>query len=1443
MAPALDNDNGNRTIHNIFLISINFTLGTRLALIVNINGVDVEGLLDGGSQICLMSAEIARRCKVKNRKDGHRLRAAFGQEIKAVKLEDLRYVFNGRRGILEAYAAEDASNNLLLGSDFLRDNGFTLDYGKGQIAAEYKGNRIVIRRDGKASVIQCWSKSRRPVVRAEEGVSAMARGEGRSLPAKEKSDKTEKSLCAQQKLKSADEVKEIFRESIRDPTQLHSIFNIHRTNEIKRGEEKSGDRYSAEQYVNFEDRNDYISQFAIDHLRGKEYSIVSDMMWEFKDRISRDDYDVGVVPNMEVEINTIEGFEHKFRHQGIRTYSVEQKRTIDDWKRHLMDRGMVEESNSPIACPILVVRRPDRKLRVVVDYKPLNEFIIQPDAPYVSMKDSFDTFKGKHIFSTIDLTMAFYSIPIKKNDRWKSAIRTHDSLIQMTRCAMGMANSPKQMTKLAFKVVRGCNEYMTSYVDDIATSSATFEEHVRHVRKMFERLREFNLKVKAKKCQLFQSSIKFLGHIVSERGLEIPYERIKAIMEIPIPRNVRQVRRIIGIANFNRDFVESIDLYLGPLHDLTKKDVKFNWTAHHTECFQLIKKKLSSRPCLAFPEEEATKVIQSDASDNSVGGLIGQMNGKSLQVIAYFNKRLSKSERKWSACERELFAVMVATRRFYKLLIDRPFWIYTDHKPLTVLNTHKIPKNQRLYRWGVELSMFNFKIRYFKGKDNIIADSISRLEYAVNNSDDKTIDEIASEDIVRALDDEKEEEPTERVCPYDESELKFVLNIDVTEEDQIAELDNNIEKYQNEDTMCTAYKAVILGRNKEFPEILKKFKVYDNVLYKKKRRNQRNPNQLQVVIPQKLVPKLLEVYHDGRDSGAHQGVNKTEQKIADRYYFQNSRQYIRAHIQRCERCQLTREPNKRPYGAPRVIGAPEQPFHTINMDLCGPFRKSAKGNKYFIVAVDRLTRYVTAKAVPNKRAQNYIDFLTEISNLHSTPSKLITDRDAAFEDKTFKKFIDGMAIEHRKTATYFAASDGLSEINNRKILNGLRRYCNHEYKYWDIDLQSVVKSINRSINITVGWSPHFLLFGYDPINAFERQLKVRLLKEYPDITDNTTNETNSDLTVEAAREEARKRIIEAETKWAAFRATKLTPSPFKVGDVVLCLDKSLDPTNPGSRKLKELRTGPFIVVKQVSEGTYHILRVKRLTKKHKKLFVVNARMLVPYFGPKPAMYDKLMDRAKNGEYEMRRPDNTEIWDIENVRKWNRIMRREDTSADHLPIMTSESESDGDEELQEPQLSDNEEDLQLSTPNGMSTQLSQISLLQRNENNSQNTPNNTQNTENNTQSSEIRRIYNTSDSSGSFIGFTPSQGLTTTPNIEEDPISDQLLEQNTGGILQSMTFTNSTHNNSNPVNSNNNTNRSDNYRSTQPETTCSDIRRSSRLKKKPNPFGYTSNTQQ
>ena len=289
----------------------------------------------------------------------------------------------------------------------------------------------------------------------------------------------------------------------------------------------------------------------------------------------------------------------------------------------MVSAGFLRPSKSTISSPVHVVRKDGKKDRPVCDFREIGRHIKVPDLPYVCIRDIFDRLSGAKIFSVVDMTQSFYAIRVRERDRWKLAIRTPRRLLEFCSCPMGLQTSPLYLQQLSFRITAGQTNIL-SYVDDLIVFSDTIEEHFQHFETLLRRLSEVNVKIKPSKCKLFRTRITLLGHEVSANGLEIPKDRIQSIMDLPNPKNHKEMMQMIGLFGWVSDFIIDFKDDKKALLDCLKEK-KFVLTEEAKQAIESLKKKLTRPPCLGIPDEKLTKIIQVDSSQYAVEGIIAQV--------------------------------------------------------------------------------------------------------------------------------------------------------------------------------------------------------------------------------------------------------------------------------------------------------------------------------------------------------------------------------------------------------------------------------------------------------------------------------------------------------------------------------------------------------------------------------------------------------------------------------------------------------------------------------------------------------------------------------------------------------------------------------------------------------------------------------------------------
>jgi hypothetical protein len=340
-----------------------------------------------------------------------------------------------------------------------------------------------------------------------------------------------------------------------------------------------------------------------------------------------------------------------------------------------------------------------------------------------------DRLQGTKWFTKFDIPGAYNRIRIKEGDEWKTAMRTRFGLYEYLVMPFGLTNAPATFQAYINNVLREyLDVFVVVYLDDILVYSKTEAEHVIHVKKVLQALKDVNLRVKPEKSQFHQQTIEFLGYIISGDGLKMDQAKVKAILEWPEPRNVSETQSFLGLANFYRKFVRGYSQIASPITDITKKDKKFEWGAKEQEAFDELKRRFSEELVLKMFDPREKIILETDASDRAIGALLSQPdeNGK-LHPVAFYSRKSSAPELNYEIHGKELLAIVEAFRewRVYLEGATHEIQVYTDHKNLVYFTTTKV-LNRRQVRWSEELSSFNFAIHYRKGSENAKADALSR---------------------------------------------------------------------------------------------------------------------------------------------------------------------------------------------------------------------------------------------------------------------------------------------------------------------------------------------------------------------------------------------------------------------------------------------------------------------------------------------------------------------------------------------------------------------------------------------------------------------------------------------------------------------------------------------------------------------------------------------
>ena len=414
----------------------------------------------------------------------------------------------------------------------------------------------------------------------------------------------------------------------------------------------------------------------------------------------------------------------------VRQYPLphSQMETIKAEVQTMLKMGVIERSSSPYSAPIVLVRKKDGAVRFCVDYRQLNQNLKFDAEPIPNVDQIFAGLGRAQYFSKLDLSKGYWQIPVKKEDRLKTAFTTPQGQFQWVTMPFGLKTAGAVFSRVMRRVLEPLRDpHVQNFMDDLMVATETWETHTASLRGVFRRLAQVNMSARPTKCRLGYREIGFLGHTVSAGVLAPEEDKICKIRDATPPETKRELRAFLGLAGYYRRFVPRFAEIALPLTNKTKgrEPQKVVWSQECQKAFAEMKKVLTSEPVLILPDQNEPFVLRTDASGKGLGAVLLQERDGLLRPVAYASKKLNEAEQRYHTIEQECMAVVWGVRKFYPYLYGRHFLLESDHNPLAYL--HRIrPVSRRLMGWAMELQSHSFTFRSIKGVDNLGADYLSR---------------------------------------------------------------------------------------------------------------------------------------------------------------------------------------------------------------------------------------------------------------------------------------------------------------------------------------------------------------------------------------------------------------------------------------------------------------------------------------------------------------------------------------------------------------------------------------------------------------------------------------------------------------------------------------------------------------------------------------------
>lgn len=801
--------------------------------------------------------------------------------------------------------------------------------------------------------------------------------------------------------------------------------------------------------------------------------------------------------------------------------------------RELLDAGIIRESQSPFASPIVLVRKKNGSIRLCIDYRKLNLRTVRDAYALPNIEEIFTALSGAKWFSVMDLKSGYYQVEMAEEDKPKTAFVCPLGFYEFNRMPQGVTNAPSTFQRLMERGVGDLhlNEVLV-FLDDLIVFSDTLEEHETRLMKVLNRLKDYGLKLSPEKCHFFRSSVKYLGHVVDAHGVHTDPEKISALKNWPRPSNLKELKCFLGFAGYYRRFVEGYSKIAKPLNGLTagyrpprkrgkiykreqprllhspNQPLAEKWTPECEIAFQTLITKLTSAPILAFANPQLPFILHTDACRDGLGAALYQEQEGRVRAIAYASRGLSKSEQNYPTHKLEFLALKWAVcEKFSDYLYGSSFTVLTDNNPLTyVLTTAKL--DAAGHRWLAALSTYHFTVKYRAGHANRDADGLSRRPKDPPEEDETYVKEKARIDDMKkrlfATQNELDHETfsalcqrhsvsfqTEPHCP----ELLIAESLaihptslpDAFGEDILPSMtDADWCQAQRADPSISRVIALLEGgvrpslreTNFEPPEVKvllkewKKLVLNDGVLYRK--HNDNDSSVYQLVLPPPFRERALLGVHD---EVGHLGFERALHLARARFYWPKMAKSVEDKCKKCPRCLRRKAATQK--AAPLENIHATYPLELVCMDYLS-IEPDNRDTRNVLVLTDHFTKFAIAVPTRDQKAKTIAKALWEhLIVPYGFPSRLLSDQGRDFESRTIKELSALIGADKIRTTPYHPRGNPVERFN-RTLLDMLGTLEEKDKYHWRDFVKPLTHAYNCTRNDTTGYSPYELMFGRQP---------------------------------------------------------------------------------------------------------------------------------------------------------------------------------------------------------------------------------------------------------------------------------------------------------------------------------------------------------------------------
>ena len=689
-----------------------------------------------------------------------------------------------------------------------------------------------------------------------------------------------------------------------------------------------------------------------------------------------------------------------------------QRKKLEQKLREMITQKVIVKVDEPTdwVNPMILVNKPNGDIRICMDPQRLNTAIKREHFQLPTMEELTMEMKGAQYFTKLDASSGFWQIPLDESSSKLCTFATPFGRFRFCRLPFGIKSAPEVFQK-SIQRHFGDLPGVVNFEDDLCIWSRSIEEHTERLRKVFERARKCGIKFNRSKCKFAQTSLPYLGHILTQEGIKVDEEKVSAISNMPTPTNKQELMRFLGMVTYLTKFIPDMSMKTAPLRKLLEKDTEWLWLHTHDNAVSQLKEILSKAPVLSYFDVNKPVTVMADASKDGLGAAILQDN----KPVAYASRSLTPAEKHYAVIEKETLAVVFAMERFHQYIYGKHVTVESDHKPLVSIQ-YKTFNNcpARIQRFLLRLQKYDFTIKYVKGKDQVLADTLSRAVETDNMKPIKT--EIPEEEI---------------------HEMVAQIINEIPASDSKRE---EIKKKQLADEECQALRKLSKfgwpDSIKATPTLAKPYWSFREEIVEN---NGLLLKSTQIIIPKDMRADMLRRIH-----GGHLGIELSRQRARQAVYWPNMNKQIEELVQKCSTCQKHRNTQQKETLISHDI--PSHVFEKVGADLF------TLDNKDYLLIVDYTSKYFEICLLQtNTTSQTVINHMKSVFARHGIPRILFTDNGPQFTANSFKTFTTDWEIQHITSSPLYPQSNGQVERTVQTVKNLLKKARDsHEDPYLSI---------------------------------------------------------------------------------------------------------------------------------------------------------------------------------------------------------------------------------------------------------------------------------------------------------------------------------------------------------------------------------------------------------